>query len=55
VKGPVKAGWLAVELRKLFSSVKAVGSGFMGSAREVVFGCEVALYSPPIKLEMRVS
>ena len=55
VKEPVKLSWLAVELRKLFSSVKAVGSGFMGSAREVVFGCEVASYSPPIKLEMRVS
>ena len=55
VKEPVKVSWLIIELRKFLSSLKAVGSGFMGSAREVVFGCEVASYSPPIKLEMRVS
>ncbi len=53
VREPVKVNWLAIRLHELLQSVKAVGSGPVGSAREVVFGCEAASYSPPIKLEMR--
>jgi predicted Zn-dependent protease len=53
VREPARLNWLAVDVREFFSSVRAVASGPMGSAREVVFGCEVASYSPSIKLEMR--
>jgi TldD protein len=53
VKEPVKLNELAVDVREFFSSVRAVASGPMGSACEVIFGCEVASYSPSMKLEMR--
>jgi TldD protein len=53
VREPARLNCLAVDVREFFSSVRAVASGPMGSAREVVFGCEVASYSPSMKLEMR--
>lgn len=53
VREPVKVGYFAVNVREFLSSIKAIASGPLGLAREIILGCEVASYSPPIKVDVR--
>lgn len=50
---PVKISYFAVNMSEFFSNIKAIASGPLGSAREVILGCETASYSPPIKIDLR--
>lgn len=53
IKEPVKVSCFATNVCEVFFNIKAIASGPLGSAREVVLGCEAASYSPPIKVDIR--
>ncbi|MDH5816377.1 MAG: TldD/PmbA family protein [Candidatus Nezhaarchaeota archaeon] len=53
LRSPVKVNYFAIDARSFFSEIKAISSGPLGFAREVMLGCETASYSPPIKVNLR--